>query len=350
MTDTLLTTKLHIPRLRQNLVHRPRLMERLDAGLSWQSDGFARKLTIVSAPAGYGKTTVICDWLHTRADGHSPLRAAWLSLDRADNDLTRFLIYLIAALQGVDERIGVDVQAALAESQAPPVENLVTRLVNEIAAAGMREGRMFVLVLDDYHLVTAQTVHEALAFLLEHLPEAIHLLIAGRSDPPLPISRLRVQGEITEIRTPELRFTRAETATFFNDLMSLSLSSEDIAALEARTEGWVASLQLAAMSLRGRRDKGEFVAAFSGSHRYVIDYLVDEVLSRQPAAVQAFLRQTSILDRFCAPLCDAVCFARGEADSGSEEIATSQISASRQILRQLEDDNLFLVPLDEERR
>ena len=337
MSDQLLTTKLHIPRPRRDRVHRPRLMERLDAG----SQG---KLTLVSAPAGYGKTTLVADWI-----GFSQARTAWLSLDEADNDPARFLTYVIAALQRIDESIGVDVQGALAESQVLPGEALLTRLVNDIAAAGDPSGRSgqdsggreFVLVLDDYHLITAQPVHGVLNFLLDHLPDIMHLLIAGRSDPPLPISRLRVQGEITEIRTPELRFSETEAATFLNDLMGLGLSYGDVAALEARTEGWIASLQLAALSLRGRRDKREFVAAFSGSHRYVIDYLIDEVLSRQPAAVQAFLLQTSILDRFCAPLCDAVCFGFAE---------THGSYTSWQTIRQLEDDNLFLVSLDDDRR
>ena len=311
MPEALLATKLHIPRPRRDRVHRPRLMERLDAGLQG-------KLTLVSAPAGYGKTTVVADWI-----GLSQTATAWLSIDEADNDPARFLIYVIAALQRIDESIGVDVQAALAESQLPPGETLLARLVHDIAAAtgapstGRRGeltgppgqssgGRAFVLVLDDYHLLTAQPVHEALAFLLEHLPAAMHLLIAGRSDPPLPISRLRVQGEITEIRTPNCASPEEETAAFLNDLMGLGLSSGDVAALEARTEGWIASLQLAALSLRGRRDKREFVAAFSGSHRYVIDYLIDEVMSRQPAPSRLFCsrRRSWIVS---APRCAKLC-------------------------------------------
>jgi LuxR family maltose regulon positive regulatory protein len=282
--------------------------------------------------------------------GISQAATGWISLDKADNDAARFLTYVIAALQQIDGNIGQDVQAALAGSQSPPGAALLTRLVNDIAAAGARGSRAFVLVLDDYHLITAQPVHSILNFLLEHLPEAMHLLVTGRSDPPLPISRLRVQGEITEIRTAELSFTREEAAAFLNDLMDLGLSPGDVAALEARTEGWIASLQLAALSLRGRPNKQEFIAAFSGSHRYLIDYLIDEVLSRQPAAVQAFLLQTSILGSFSAPLCDAVCSLGGETPGGSEWAAVPGESAGRQILRQLEDDNLFLIPLDEERR
>ena len=309
MPNTLLATKLHIPRPRRVLVHRPRLMERLDAGLQG-------KLTLVSAPAGYGKTTLIADWTACRGEITPPLQVAWLSLDDADNDLIRFLTYVIAALQRIDESIGVDVQAALAEAQSPPGEILLTRLVDDMyRLAGdppAGSGRAWVLVLDDYHLITAQPVHDALNFLLSYLPQAVHLLMVGRRDPPLPIARLRVQRDITEIRTPELRFTRAEGAAFLNDLMGLGLSPGDMAALEERTEGWIASLQLAALSLRGRPDKPELVAAFSGSHRYVMDYLVDEVMSRQPKEIQAFLVRTSMLDRFCAPLCDAVCSARGK--------------------------------------
>jgi LuxR family maltose regulon positive regulatory protein len=307
--------------------------------------GSRRKLTLVSAPAGYGKTTLVADWIDS-----SQAPAAWLSLDQADNDPIRFLTYVIGAMQRIDERIGVDVQVVLTEAQSPPGSAILIRLVNDIAAATGSGGRQCVLVLDDYHLITAQPVHKVLAFLVEHLPEAMHLLLVGRSDPPLPISRLRVQGEITEIRTPELRFTKEEAAVFLNDLMGLGLAPADVAALEARTEGWIASLQLAALSLRRRPDKHQFVAAFSGSHRYVIDYLMDEVLSRQPTTVHSFLLQTSILDRFCAPLCDAVCFARSETPRGSEGTAAPEESNSLQILRQLEEDNLFLVPLDEERR
>jgi len=325
MPETLLVTKLHIPRPRRDVVHRPRLMERLEAGLHG-------KLTLVSAPAGYGKTTLVANWIDL-----SQTLAAWLSLDKADNDPARF-----------------------AEAHSPLGETLLSRLVNDIAAAtgdpstasGLaREGREFVLVLENYHLITSQAVHKALKFLLEHLPDAMHLLIMGRSDPPLPVSRLRVQGEITEIRTPDLRFTKAETASFLNDLMGLGLSLGDISALEARTEGWIASLQLAALSLRGRPDKREFVAAFSGSHRYVIDYLVDEVLSRQPDNIQVFLRQTAILDRFCAPLCDAVLDdAPRLKDDSPSSFSLGASSHSQMILEQLERANLFLVPLDAQRR
>jgi LuxR family maltose regulon positive regulatory protein len=324
MLENLLATKLHIPRSRRDLVPRPRLMERLD-------NGVRRKLTIVSAPAGYGKTTALTSWID-----HSQLKIAWLSIDEADNELDRFLFYIIAALQRVFEGIGLDIQAALSESQTAPIETLLTRLVNEVESVMDEEvsGIQFLLVLDDYHLITNQSVHDALNFLLDHLPSAVHLVVAGRSDPLVPISRLRVQGEVSEVRTAELRFTKNEAAAFLNDMMGFALSTAEIAALETRTEGWIASLQLAALSMQGRDDRHNFIAAFSGSHRYVIDYLIDEVISRQPADLQAFLCQTSILDRFSAPLCDAIL----------------EISTSRQMLSKIEGANLFLIPLDDERR
>jgi len=295
-----------------------------------QDEGLRGKLTIVSAPAGYGKTTVVASWIE-----HSQLQTGWLSIDEADNDLTRFLTYFIAALQQLDEGIGLDVQAALSESQSVSIENLLTRLVNEIEGVAGERGhkRKFVLVIDDYHLIKTQPVHDALNFLLDNMPTAMHLVVTGRSDPPVPISRLRVQGEVTEVRTPELKFTQDEVTAFLNDLMEFDLSAQEITALETRTEGWIASLQLAALSMQGREDMEEFIADFSGSHRYVIDYLIDEVMFRQTEHLQAFLCQTSILDRFCAPLCDT---ALG-------------ITSSRQILSDLEGANLFLIPLDDER-
>jgi LuxR family maltose regulon positive regulatory protein len=255
----------------------------------------------------------------------------WLSLDKKDNDLARFLTYLIAAHQSIDGTIGVDIQAALDETQSPQFEILLTRLVNEIEVISDK----FITVLDDYHLIKSKPVHDVLNFLIEYLPPTMHLVIAGRTDPPLPLSRLRVQRELSEIRTPDLRFTEAEVAVFLNDLMGFDLSSEDIATLKARTEGWVASLQLAVLSMHGREDWHEFITAFSGSHRYIIDYLVDEVMTRHPQEVQSFLRQTSILERFCAPLCDAVISEEGLGEKG--------------IIDYLDRSNLFLIPLDDHR-
>jgi LuxR family maltose regulon positive regulatory protein len=318
MKSDLLASKLYFPPERLDLVQRPHLLESLDAGLSG-------KLTLVSAPAGFGKTTVVSEWLRDR--GHP---TAWLSLDKNDNDLSRFLIYFIAALQRVDPAIGVDVQAALEESPSPNIEILLTRLINEMEGLPDRS----VIVLEDYHLVDSKPVHDVLNFLIEYLPPTIHLVITGRTDPPLPISRLRVQGEVSEVRTPQLRFTKEEVGAFLNDLMGFDLPSDDIAALEARTEGWIASVKLAAISMQGRDDWSEFIADFSGSHRYVIDYLVDEVMARQPEEVQVFLRQTSILERFCAPLCEYVVYRSKDLD----------------IIDYLDRSNLFLIPLDDQRQ
>jgi LuxR family maltose regulon positive regulatory protein len=317
MKTDLLASKFYVPPNRQDLVQRPRLLASFDAGLGG-------KLTLVSAPAGFGKTTVLSEWV--RGCGHP---AAWLSLDENDNDPSRFLIYLIAALQRIDSTIGVDVQAVLGESLLPRFEVLLTRLIGEME----RLPEKTIIVLDDYHLIDSKSVHHVMNFLIEHLPPTIHLVIAGRADPPLPISRLRVQGKINEVRTSQLRFTQKEADTFLNDLMGFDLSSDSIATLEARTEGWVASLKLAALSMQGRHDWPEFIAEFSGSHRYVIDYLVDEVLARQPEEVQTFLRRTSILERFCAPLCEYV--VGGEADTD--------------IIDYLDRSNLFLIPLDDHR-
>ncbi len=317
--NPLLTTKLYIPALLSRLVSRSRLIEQMDAGAS-------RKLTLVSGPAGFGKTTLVAEWAH-----RAQRPVAWLSLDENDNDLSRFLNYLVAALQGIDKSVGVDVRSALRAPQTPRVEPLLTVLINDISAV---EGP-FTLILDDSHTISSAAIHNALAFLANHQPPQMHLVVVGRVDLPLPLARLRAQGQLTEIRTPELRFTQAEVASFLNDLMGFDLSPTDIAALGARTEGWVASLQLAALSLQGRQDRDEFIAAFSGSHRYIIDYLMDEVMSRQPEGIRSFLRQTSILDRLCAALCDATLDVKAPT--------------SRQILNGLEAANLFLVSLDNER-
>ncbi|HEX6305132.1 MAG TPA: LuxR C-terminal-related transcriptional regulator [Anaerolineales bacterium] len=317
MKTDLLASKFYFPPHRLDLVQRPHLFESLDAGLSG-------KLTLVSAPAGFGKSTIVSEWIQDR--GHP---TAWLSLDKNDNDLSRFLIYLIAALQGIDPEIGVEVQSALEESRSPHIEILLTRLIGEIERLPDKS----IIVLDDYHLISTQQIHDAINFLIEYLPPTVHLVMTGRADPPLPVSRLRVQGEVNEVRTSKLRFTKKEVATFLNDLMGFDLSSDGIAALEARTEGWIASLKLAALSMQGRDDWPEFITEFSGSHRYVIDYLVDEVMARQPEEVQTFLRRTSILERFCAPLCEYV--AGGSTDTD--------------IIDYVDRSNLFLIPLDDHR-
>jgi LuxR family maltose regulon positive regulatory protein len=277
---------------------------------------------------------LVSSWLHHLRDEptHVPVQAAWLSLDEADNDLARFLTYLIAALQTVETAIGKGTVSALQSPQPPPAETVLTSLINEVATFPDR----IVLVLDDYHLIEAQPIQEALTFLLQHLPPQMHLVIATREDPPLPLSRLRARGQLSELRAADLRFTRSEAAEFLNQVMGLSLSAEDVAALEDRTEGWIAGLQLAAISMQGSEDVTGFIESFTGSHYYVLDYLVEEVLHQQPASVQAFLLRTSILDRLCGPLCDAV-LADGTG-SGQET------------LEYLERANLFVVPLDNERR
>jgi LuxR family maltose regulon positive regulatory protein len=319
MVTKLLSTKLYMPPYRSDMVPRQRLIEHLDAGLRG-------RVTLVSAPAGFGKTTLVSEWVQ-----HVGRPAAWLSLDKNDNDITRFLTYMIAALQHVNEDVGGDIQAALGESQSPNLEMILTKFVNDIEVIP----EQFIFVLDDYHFIEAEPVNSALNFLIEYQPSNMHLVISSRSDPLLPISRLRVRGELREVRVRDLRFTKDETAAFLNDLMGFDLSPEDIAALEERTEGWVASLQLAALSMRGRDDWPEFIAAFSGSHRYVIDYLADEIMSRQPEEVQMFLRRTSILERFSAPLCDAV--------------VNGDVNGNTNIIDYLEHSNLFLIPLDDHR-
>src|SRR5215472_14539789 len=291
LLSPLLATKLHQPRPRAQLVPRVHLVERLQQGLSGA-------LTLASAPAGFGKTTLISQWL---AGCARP--AAWLSLDERDNDPTRFLTYLIAALQTSAPTLGKGVVGALQSPQPPPAEPILTAVLNDITAS---IADPFVLVLDDYHLIDTPPVDHALTFLLDHLPPQMHLVIATREDPPLPLARLRASGQLTELRAADLRFTPAEAADFLTQAMGLSLSADDVAALEARTEGWIAGLQLAAISLQGSQDVTGFISSFTGSHHFVMDYLVEEVLHRQPEHILTFLLRTSILDRLCGPLCDAV--------------------------------------------
>ncbi|MCW5858160.1 MAG: hypothetical protein KIS63_07725, partial [Caldilineales bacterium] len=298
MSTPILATKLYLPPPRPGAVLRPRLIERLDAGLA-----AGHKLTLVSAPAGFGKTTLVSEWVG-RAGGATPplpaggatpplpaggatppLPVAWLSLDAGDNDLARFLTYLIAALQTVGAEIGAGVLPALQAPQPPPIEPLLTTLLNELVAVRQE----FILVLDDYHLVEAQAVDQVLAFVLAHLPPQMHVVIATREDPNLPLARLRARGQLTELRAADLRFTPAEAAEFLNRAMGLDLSAQEIAALETRTEGWIAGLQLAALCMQGQRDTAGFIRSFTGSHHFVLDYLVEEVLGQQPADVQVFL-------------------------------------------------------------
>ena len=313
----LLQTKLYVPPVRPELVPRPQLVERLNVGPG-------QKLTLVSAPAGFGKTTLVAEWLR---GVERPV--AWLSLDEEDNDPIRFFTYLLAALQAIDPDIGQAAQVMLQSPQPPPPEALLTSLINDVTATP----RPFILVLDDYHLIHTLSIHQQLAFLLEHQPPQMHLVIGTREDPPLPLARLRARGQVADVRQADLRFTAEETADFLQRTMHLGLSSADVAALHRRTEGWIAGLQLVALSLQGRADAGRIVQSFTGSHRYVLDYLIEEVFQRQPAGVQGFLLRTSILDRFTASLCDAVA-ARDD---------------SREVLLALEHANLFIVPLDQSR-
>jgi LuxR family transcriptional regulator, maltose regulon positive regulatory protein len=326
MSTPILATKLYIPPPRPNAVPRPRLAARLNAGLR-QEQSAGRKLTLISAAAGFGKTTLLSEWVTG-----CRLPVAWLALDEGDSHPARFLAYLIAALQTVAPGVGAGMLTALQAPQPPAQEALLTALLHDLVAIP----HDFLLVLDDYHALDAPSVDQTLAFLLDYMPPQMHLVIATREDPPLPLARLRARGQLTELRAADLRFTPAEAAEFLNQAMGLHLSVAEVAALETRTEGWIAGLHLAALSLQGRADKASFVADFSGSHRFVLDYLVEEVLQRQPAAVQDFLLRTAILDRLCGPLCEAVL----------PETAVS----GQETLTYLERANLFIVPLDNERR
>jgi LuxR family transcriptional regulator, maltose regulon positive regulatory protein len=372
----LLATKLHIPRPSGTLIPRPRLLARLNAGLRGP-------LTVIAAPAGFGKTTLLASWLAPRTEGRglrtelvatspSPqssvltARTAWLALDAGDNDPTIFVRYLIAALRTVmPPRIGAMALALLEAAQLPPLTTLLTTLINDLAGQGLgvggwglREGASafpnphslspipHVLVLDDYHVITSPAVHEALTFLLDHLPPTLRLVIASREDPPLPLARLRARGQATELRAADLRFTHDEAAAFLRDVMRLAVSADDVAALEARTEGWIAGLQLAALAMQDRADQAGFIAAFTGSNRFVVDYLAAEVLDRLPPSQRTFVLRTSILERMCGSLCDVVT----EIENLNIEKPSFDRDNSQFLLEELERANLFLIPLDDERR
>jgi LuxR family transcriptional regulator, maltose regulon positive regulatory protein len=322
MAAPILATKLYVPPARPRVISRLRLLERLNEGLT-----AGRKLTLISAPAGFGKTTLLSEWA---AGCGRP--AAWLSLDAGDGDPIRFLTYLVAALQRVAAGIGDGLLGVLHAPQPPPPESTLTTLLNDVTSVPSE----FVVVLDDYHVLDAKPVDDAVAFLVEHLPPQAHLVIATREDPALPLARWRARGQLTELRAADLRFTPTEAAAFLNQVMDLSLTAEEVAALEARTEGWIAGLQLAAISLHGQDDVTGFINSFTGSHRFVLDYLVEEVLEQQSRTVQSFLLRTSVLERLCGPLCDAV-------------LGDPSVSAS-EILAALDRANLFIVPLDDERR
>jgi len=321
-TDSLVSTKLQPSQARPKLVARSRLTAKLEREPS-------RKLTLISAPAGFGKTTLLVEWLRERAGGEGWV--AWLSLDEGDNDPVRFMSYLVVALRRTsEEEIGEGVLVALRSPEPPRIEAMIAALVNEIAALP----RELTLVLDDYHLIDSQSVHGVVSFLLEHLPDNVHLIVASRVDPPLQLARLRARNQMIHLDAADLSFTSEEASTFLNDVMGLELSVEDLATLEERTEGWIAGLQLAALSMQDRKDVSGFINAFSGSYRDVLDYLAEEVLARQPERVRDFLLQTSILDHLTGSLCDAL---TGRSDGQG-------------MLERLERDNLFVFALDEERR
>ncbi len=344
MTNLILTTKLYVPLPQPELVTRPRLIKKLNEGLP-------HKLTLISAPAGFGKTTLVSDWIASmQLDGEKGSqsqdhtsrnmnRVAWLSLDDGDNDLHGFLIYFIAAVQRVEPDFGLEPLAALQSSGATNSEAVLAALLNELA--GLPQS--LILILDDYHVIETQSIDEALTFFLDHLPATMHLVISTRIDPPLPLARLRGRGQLTELRVADLRFTNDEAATFLNQMMRLELSAEDIAALGSRTEGWITGLQLAALSLQARDAEHvtSFIQSFTGIHHHVLDYLVEEVLQQQPPGVQSFLLQTSILTRLTGSLCEAVWNFENDGLHQSE---------GQPLLEQLAKSNLFIVPLDDERR
>jgi LuxR family maltose regulon positive regulatory protein len=332
VSEPLLQTKLTVPTPRPNLVSRPLLVKRIT-----QAVEEGNKLTLISAPAGFGKTTLLSEWIQQldmeigdAAEAVAFAKVAWLSLDEADDDFSRWLAYFIAALQTIAPFIG-DATMSLQQSPQPgSIESLCTILINEIVAIP----KPFIFVFDDYHLIRDQAIHDAVAFLLERLPQNMHLVIATRADPPLPLSRLRARGQMLELREHQLRFTAEESGTFLNERMGFGLTDHAVTALKDRTEGWIAGLQLAALSLEERADKEQFVQTFSGSHRYVLDYLAEEVWNGQPGHIQSFLLRTAILNRMTGSLCDAL--------TGQED--------GQATLERLDAANLFTIPLDDERR
>ncbi|MFN2278635.1 MAG: AAA family ATPase, partial [Candidatus Promineifilaceae bacterium] len=336
----MLYTKLHAPPLRPNLVPRPDLAAKLNQIL-------ASKLTLISAPAGFGKTTLVNEW----AAGHKH-EVAWLSLDEDDSDPVPFLTYLIASLQTIKEDFAKDVLNAFQTPQPPPLKMVVTALINEIGTLS----RDIIMVLDDYHLINNEAIHNALVYLLEHQSPRLHLVITTREDPPFPLPRWRARGELIEIREHDLRFSTAETTALFNEIIELDLTAGQIETLRSKTEGWISGLQLAALSMRGQEDVQQFVRSFAGSNRFILDYLMEEVFHRQSPEVQDFLLKTAVLEQFTAPLCDAL-LSVGETSAGGDEEANHDLALrnrstkpnSQAILEQLEQANLFIIPLDDAR-
>jgi LuxR family maltose regulon positive regulatory protein len=321
--SSLLSTKLYAPTPRPDLVERTRLLDLLND--HWLADGsFGRRLTLVAAPAGYGKSTVTCQWLE-----NADIPVGWLSLDADDNDPVRFATYLLAALRMVRPGLGTEAAGLLASPQGPNLKVLTTVLINELRT----QAEPVVLVLDDYHLIQTASIHQQMALILDHQPANFHVVINTREDPPLPIARLRARGQVLEVRQQILRFTSDETTEFLNRVMAVSLSPEETEALERRTEGWIAGLQLAALSMRGRKDISGFIRAFTGSTRFILDFLMEEVFNQQRPSVQDYLLKTSVLERLSRPLCQAV-------------IADPE---GANWLDLLDSMNLFVVPLDQSR-
>ncbi len=341
MDEPLLQTKLFIPitrpdpagKLTVRLVARPRLMAQLNEGLP-------RRLTLISAPAGFGKTTLVSSWLE-----QMQLAAAWLSLDKEDNDFARFWTYLIAALQTLHSEVGKTVSALLQSSPRPSSHLLLTLLLNDLTTVSQKS----ILVLDDYHTIENETIDQSLAFFLDHLPPSLHLVITSRVDPNLPLARLRANGQLQELRSAELRFTPAESAQFLEQMTDQPLTAEQVAALDERTEGWIAGLQMAALSLRHREAAtvAQFIHEFTGSHHYIMDYLVDEVLQQQSGEVQTFLLCNSILDRLCGSLSEAV-FREAEVPESVRDLGppsgAAEASRAQKLLTYLEHANLFVTP------
>jgi LuxR family transcriptional regulator, maltose regulon positive regulatory protein len=318
MPIPILSTKLYIPSLRQNSVSRSRLVEKLNKGLNG-------KLTLISASAGFGKTTLVSEWVQ-----NYPRKVAWLSLDDNDNDPKRFMVYFLAALQTIHPTLGTELMKALQSPQPPSPEVIMTLLLNELVALA----QPWVLVLDDYHILDCKPINDALTFLLDHMPTDMHLVIITREDPPFHLARLRARQQLNEIRVYDLRFNFAETSEFLTQSLTVDLTQDDIEALESRTEGWIAGLQLAVISLQNQTNAHEFIQAFSGNHHFVLDYLMEEVLHHQPEHIQTFLLHTSLLERMCGDLCNALI----ENDSGQKT------------LEYLEQINLFIIPLDNQRK
>lgn len=320
MSTPINSTKLYIPVPRSRTVIRRRLTERLNKGLY-------RKVTLISAPAGYGKTTLVCEWL---ADCERP--AAWLSLEQGDNEITRFLTYIISAVQTIAENVGEGLLSVLQSPQPTSTESMLTVLLNELAAVPFP----FILVLDDYHAASSREVDEAVGFLLDHLPAQMHLVLTSRENPAISLPRLRVRDQLTELRTADLKFTLTEAEVLFNHVTELNLSADHITGFLSRTEGWAAGLLMAAFSIREDYDADRLLQSFTGNHHFVLDYLAEEVLQRQPKAVQDFLLRTSLLDRLCGSLCD-------------DMMPNPEVSGNEMLI-ELDRKNLFVIPLDQERR